>query len=78
VCEFVREAGSTYEPGTFAIRIENVEAIELRERRAVVRYDEWQDTPEGTNGRRSTALFGPRSGGVEWRYLQETWLDPPE
>jgi len=77
VLEFVRKSRNTFEPGTFSIRIENVERVELREDRALVRYDECQETPDGTNGRRSTAAFGPRGDGVEWLYLQETWLDPP-
>ena len=45
---------------------------------ALVRYEECQERPDGTNGRISTALFGPARSpvadqqDVEWLYLHET------
>lgn len=68
-----------YEHGEFEIEIRAVEPIEIREERALVRYEEWQKTPDGETGRLSTAYFGPADdeteAAAEWRHLQETWLE---
>lgn len=77
----VRNSFDSHEQGEFDIEIRNVKPVDVRDDRALVRYEEWQETPEGTTGRLSTALFGPtdESTGdqqsVEWLYLQETWLE---
>lgn len=77
----VREGYDTYDPDSCEIEIRNVTPVEVREDRALVRYEEWQTMDGETTGRLSTALFGPSdpeqgtASGVEWRYLQETWLD---
>ena len=79
ILDSVRAAYGTYDSGAFEIEIRNVEPVETSEDRALVRYEEWQTAPSGTNGRVSTALFAPASGSgeqpVAWRYLQETWLE---
>jgi hypothetical protein len=92
VIEGIRSNGDAYD--TFDIEIHNVERVATAGEHALVRYEEWQTTPDGENGRLSTALFAPaertdtesRSGdtanpelpAVAWLSLQETWLDPPE
>jgi len=68
----------------FEIEIRNVEAVAVESERALVRYDEWQTTPSGSNGRRSSVLLTPVEDRADagphaaWEYLHETWLDPPE
>jgi len=80
----IRDGYDTYDPDACGIDIRNVTPVEIREDRALVRYEEWQTMDGETTGRLSTALFGPGDGdaatdsGVEWRYLQETWLDDGE
>ncbi len=64
--------------GTFSIDIRNVEVVEQMDDFAVVRYEEFQETTDGTTGRISTALFrdDPSApGGVVWLDLHDTWLD---
>ncbi len=79
ILESIRGAYDGYAAGAFEIEIRNVEAVATIDDRALVRYEEWQTSPSGTNGRLSTALFAPSpAGAVEWHYLQETWLDSPE
>lgn len=82
VLEGIRRAYDTYEGGAFEIEIRNVEPVETKGDRALVRYEEWQTSVSGTNGRLSTAQFAPigkdEENGLEWRYLHETWLDSPE
>lgn len=75
VLEGIRAQENSYAPGEFDIEIRNVDAIEVRENRALVSYEEWQTALDEQTGRLSTAYFAP-SGTVdaEWRYLQETWL----
>ena len=78
----IRESYDAHE--TFDIEIRNVEPVAAVGERTLVRYEEWQTTPDGENGRLSTALFGPVEGVdadpsvtpvVSWQYLQETWLN---
>lgn len=76
----IRESFGTYDVGEFDIDIRNVELVTQYDGVTLVRYEEWQDDTEGTNGRLSTALFAPASGTTtdrrfEWQYLQETWLE---
>lgn len=59
------------------IRIENLEGQALTKGAFLVGYDEWQETPDGDYGRRSTAVFRERldaPNGVEWVHVHETWL----
>ncbi len=73
----VRETYGRYDEA-FAIDIRDVEPIATRENRALVRYEEWQTSSEGTSGRISTAWLAAPGGdpnAVEWRHLQETWVD---
>lgn len=53
--------GAYCEHETFEIEIRNVEPVVVDEH-ALVRYEEWQTTPTGGNGRLSTALFVPVDG----------------
>lgn len=78
ILESVRGAYDAYEPGAFEIEIRDVVVVESMDDRALVRYEEWQSAPSGTNGRLSTVLFATADSGITWRYLQETWLEPPE
>ncbi len=57
--------------------IENVRFHRREGALALVTYEEWQETGDGTRGRLSTALFRPREdapNGVEWLHVHETWL----
>ena len=77
---YVHEKKDEHADGAFSIEIRNVEAVEVSERRALMRYEEWQTTGEEweTNGRLSTALFGTSEEapeGVDWLHLHETWLN---
>jgi hypothetical protein len=77
----IREQYASREPGTFDIQIRNVETRERVDNHALVRYEEWQETPTDTTGRLSTALFEGDSdapGGVVWLDLHETWLEKPD
>lgn len=82
VLESIREAYGTHDSDVFSIEIQHVEVIETVDSHALVRYEERQRSRSGSNGRLSTALFAPaktnQDRSIEWRYLQETWLDPPE
>jgi len=81
ILSHIRSEGGSYEPGEFDIDVRNVEPVDVRDDRALVRYEECQERPDGANGRISTALFGPARSpvadqqDVEWLYLHETWLD---
>lgn len=84
VIDGIRETYDEYD--TFEIEIRNVEVVRMDDDRALLRYDEWQTTPSGSNGRRSSVLFGPAadpedadsSPRAAWLYLHETWLEAPE
>lgn len=42
----------------------------------VCRYEEWQTTPDGENGRVSTVVFrvdADTPGGLSWVNVHETW-----
>nr|WP_235019647.1 DUF4440 domain-containing protein [Natrialba sp. INN-245] len=74
----IREDYGRDDEGTFSIDIRNVEVVEQMDGFAVVRYEEFQETTDGTTGRISTALFrdDPSApGGVVWVDLHDTWLD---
>lgn len=81
---YVRDRYDTHED--FEIEIRSVETVEAQTGLTILRYEEWQttgDDKEGTtegtekNGRLSTGVFGVSEKtpeGIEWLYLQETWL----
>ncbi|MEF8882362.1 MAG: hypothetical protein V5A34_07575 [Halapricum sp.] len=74
----IREDYATHDPGDFNIGIRNVETRLNLDEHTLVRYEEWQETPDGTTGRVSTVLFAAdpdAPGGVVWHDLQETWLE---
>ena len=57
----VRDAYGQYDEA-FAIDIRDVEPIATRENRALVRYEEWHTSSEGTVGRISTAWLTALGG----------------
>lgn len=81
IVDSIRESFDSREPDTFDIEVRNVVPVEIRDDRALVRYEEWQESPDGTTARLSTAYFAPAREAtaddqtVEWRYLHETWLE---
>ena len=78
VVAMLRAAGGTRGP-SFAIRVEVREARVLGQGLALVVYDEHQVLDGTRTARRASALFGLDArapGGVAWRHLQETWIDP--
>lgn len=80
----IRRSYDTHEVGAFDIQIQNVDTLAEYDDAALVRYEEWQDTPDGTTGRLSTVLFEltgtgeADAGSFEWRHVQETWLEQPD
>ena len=63
------------------IWIEDFKLHHLAENAALVTYEEWQESAEGTRGRLSTGLFEPSAeapNGVVWLHVHETWLEPRE
>lgn len=43
-------------------------------------YEEWHEHPDHETARRSTVLFtrdAAAPGGLLWRHVQETWIQPP-
>ena len=80
VVDGIRGEYASREPGTFDIEIRNVETRHTGDNHALVRYEEWQESPDGTTGRLSTVLFEDdpdAPGDVVWLDLHETWLDSP-
>lgn len=80
VVEMVREGYDGRDADAFNIEIRNVETRYAVDDHALVRYEEWQETPAETTGRLSTVLFeeAPDApGDVRWLDLHETWLDGP-
>lgn len=78
VLGMVRDAYTGRDPGTFDIEIGNVELLDGGPDHAVARYEEWQTTPDGEDGRVSTVLFRPdpdAPNGLVWVTVHETWLD---
>ncbi|MFC7069907.1 DUF4440 domain-containing protein [Halobaculum lipolyticum] len=74
----IRAAHGREEPGSFDIDIRNVEVVHRVDDHATVRYEEWQETPDGTTGRVSTALLREAAdapGGLVWLDLHETWIE---
>lgn len=80
VVDGIRDGYAGREPGTFDIEIRNVETRYTVADHTLLRYEEWQETPNGTTGRLSTVLFEDdpdAPGDVVWLDLHETWLDGP-
>lgn len=78
IVEAIREREGVHAPGSFDIDIRNVEMLDSGKDYAVVRYEEWQTTPDGENGRLSTVLFHADSAapdGLSWVTVHETWLE---
>jgi len=47
---------------------------------ALATYQEWHERPDYTTSRRATVLFevdAAAPGGLMWRHVHETWLEPP-
>jgi len=64
ILERIREIYDRHDE--FDIEIRNVEQVRLGGdwNRTLVRYEEWQTSPEGSNGRLSSALFAPVESGT--------------
>jgi hypothetical protein len=64
-------------PG-LSIRIVEVTVVHADAGSVVATYEEWQDSPAGRSGRRSTVLLVRDAGaphGLRSRHLHETWID---
>jgi len=80
VVDGIRDGYAGREPGTFGIEIRNVQSRYSGDGQRLLRYEEWQETPDERTGRLSTVLFAREPGtpgGVVWLDLHETWLDAP-
>lgn len=80
VVDAIRKRYDNREADAFDIEIRNVEIRYTLDEHALVRYEEWQTSPNETTGRLSTVLFEREPdtpGGVVWLDLHETWLDSP-
>jgi hypothetical protein len=76
VLSMIRERADSYAPGAFDIEIRNVALVAAEEQMTACRYEEWQTTPDGEEGRVSTAVFRADStapGGLSWVSVHETW-----
>jgi hypothetical protein len=65
----------------FAIRVDRVRARDVGQGLALVLYEEWQRVRGAERGRQSAALMrrcGATPHGVEWLFVQETWLPDAE
>jgi hypothetical protein len=75
VLSMIREKSDSYAPGAFDIEIRNVTLVAGGETLTVCRYEEWQTTPDGEDGRVSTVVFRPAPdtpGGLSWVSVHET------
>ena len=78
VVAMLRAAEGTRGP-SFTIHVDVREARALGQGLALVIYDEHQMLDGTRTARRASALLGldaSAPGGVAWRHLQETWIDP--
>ena len=78
VLQGVDETYDAYAPGAFDIEIRNVELRQTVGEHARLRYEEWQDTPEGQTGRISTVCLSSdpaAPAGLCWRDLHETPIE---
>jgi hypothetical protein len=75
--EMLASARGRHEPGTFAIRVEDVRSRSLGEGLHLVTYEEWHDQGGASRGRLSSALLAEDAdapGGFRWQHVHETWL----
>lgn len=80
ILDGIRDEYASREPGTFDIEIRNVDVRCDVGSHSLVRYEEWQDTSDGTTGRLSSVLFEDDSdapGNVRWLDVHETRLEKP-
>ncbi len=80
VLGMVRDGRGRHEQGTFDIDVRDVALLDRSDGHAVARYEEWQTSPDGGDGRVSTVAFRPDPGApnrLAWVTVHETWLDPP-
>ena len=78
ILDSIRETKGSYDPGAFDIDIRAVEMVDSGDGYAVVRYEEWQTTPDEENGRLSTVVFNTNDdtpSGLSWVTVHETWLE---
>jgi hypothetical protein len=80
ILERLRGARGAY-PADFRIEVRDPAVIWARGEAVLLEYTEQQYRDGARDARRSTALFlasaaAPR--GVEWRHLQETWIEAPQ
>lgn len=78
--ELIRANRATYN-GDFSITIEDIRAGWEAGETIVVTYVEAQSRAGKASRRQASAVFTSSSSapmGVEWRHLQETWLQMPE
>jgi hypothetical protein len=78
ILDSIRETNGSYDPGAFDIDIRAVEMVDSGDGYAVVRYEEWQTTPDEENGRLSTVVFNTDDdtpSGLSWVTVHETWLE---
>lgn len=81
VVDWINGQYAKRDPGDYDIEIRNVETRYAVDAHRLIRYEEWQKTPNETTGRVSTALFEADSdapGDVVWIDLHETWLEDSE
>ena len=81
VLDSTRAADGRAGPGTVDLDGRNVEIRHDRGDCAVVRYEEWQETPDGTTARVSTVLLredDEAPNGLRWVDVHETWMDDPD
>ena len=74
----IEETHGAYGRDEFDIDIRNLQVSDSGDTFALVTYEEWQTTPDGENGRISSALLRPTPAapsGLAWVSLQETWLE---
>lgn len=74
--ELLRAARNTSGPD-YAIEVVKHHAVDLTPDLVLITFDELQQTAEGPNARRATALFSRDADapeGVVWRYLHQTWI----
>jgi len=75
VLEWIRGSYDRDDVTQFDIEIRNVEVRHRLEHVALVRYEEWQTTDDGTDVRLSTVALRSREDGIEWLDVHETALE---
>lgn len=78
VLEAIDSRYNQEEPDVIDIEIHNVDLIDSTGDQHLVLYEEWQERPEGWNGRVSSVLFREeptKPNGLEWVFVQDTMID---